>query len=423
MATKPKLALIPSAYKAGKVYSVLPADGVGDFDFSRPTTATTVNEDGLIETVGSNIPRLNYPMIDGVVSGCPSLLLEPQRTNLVTYSEEFDNPAWLTSRATITENSAISPKGDLTADFVEQQSGQTNSGGCFIALSTSIGDVTLSVFAKASTKNWIILGDTNFGSVFGCWFDLQNGVVGTQVNTVGKIEDYGNGWYRCSITYNQTVGTAVNKFIYVADTDNSNAVTDSGGIYIWGAQLEQGSYATSYIPTNGSTVTREAETCNGAGDASTFNDSEGVLMADISALSDSISAYSSIGLGSGSSNNRIGLGFSQPNSIYVFKKTTSSWFSAKVSNIDEFNKVAISYNTNDNHFWLNGFKIASNTTIGDIVQPTELKFQASYGGETFYGNTKQIQYFDTALNDTDLEELTSWRSFNEMAQAQQYTII
>ena len=86
---KPTLALIPSAYKPSTVYSVLPSDGVGDFDFTRAGEATRINKDGLIETVDSNVPRLNYPLIDGVVSGCPSLLLEPLRRNLIRYSEDF----------------------------------------------------------------------------------------------------------------------------------------------------------------------------------------------------------------------------------------------------------------------------------------------------------------------------------------------
>jgi hypothetical protein len=81
MATIPSLALIPSGYKASKVYSVLPTDGTGDFTFTRSGNATRVNSEGLIELVSTNVPRLNYPLIDGVVQGCPSLLLEPQRIN------------------------------------------------------------------------------------------------------------------------------------------------------------------------------------------------------------------------------------------------------------------------------------------------------------------------------------------------------
>jgi len=116
MAT-PSLAMIPSGYKASKVYSVLPESGVGDFDFTRATTATRINSSGLIETVATNVPRLEYPLIDGVVNGCPSLLLEPQRTNLVTYSESFEN-YFNVSEVTLNSNYAISPDGTLNANKV-----------------------------------------------------------------------------------------------------------------------------------------------------------------------------------------------------------------------------------------------------------------------------------------------------------------
>ena len=82
----PSLAMIPSGYKDGKVYSVLPSNGDGDFTFSRGSNATRVNKDGLIETITGDTPRLDYSD-----SSCPSLLLEPQSTNLIPYSEDFSN--------------------------------------------------------------------------------------------------------------------------------------------------------------------------------------------------------------------------------------------------------------------------------------------------------------------------------------------
>ena len=86
LADKASLLLIPTGYKSQKVYSIFPTDGVGDFDFSRSSSATRIAKNGLITTVAANVPRLEYPMIDGVVNGCPSLILEPQRTNLITNS-------------------------------------------------------------------------------------------------------------------------------------------------------------------------------------------------------------------------------------------------------------------------------------------------------------------------------------------------
>ena len=92
----PKLALIPSGYKSGKVYSILPVDGVGDFDFNRSSESSRVNKNDLIETVGNNVPKLDW-----LNSDCPSLLLEPQRTNQLGYSEQFNTSNWGKSNSTI----------------------------------------------------------------------------------------------------------------------------------------------------------------------------------------------------------------------------------------------------------------------------------------------------------------------------------
>ena len=419
MSTIPSLALIPSGVKASKVYSVLPTDGSGDFDFTRSGNATRVNSEGLIELVTSNVPRLNYPLIDGVVSGCPSLLLEPERTNLVTYSEDFSNSYWVKTN-TNTSNSVISPDGGLngTKYTLDATSSRSQISRSIFSIGTLY---TTSVFVKYDSVKYFYISNAG-ADAYRVVFDIENGIIvsnGASI-TSSKIENYGNGWYRCS-----SVFTAAYSTLYLQFSPNSNGATFTNTTdfsYIYGVQLEAGSYPTSYIPTSGTTATRSAEICNNAGDVNTFNDSEGVLFAEISALASTVPTYTSIGLGSGSSNNRIGFGFVTPSNIYVFKRTTSSWNTNKLVNINESNKVAISYNTNDNHFWLNGFKIASDATIGDLVQPTGLGFRASYGGEQFYGNTKQLQYFPTALNDSDLETLTSWDSFSDMAIGQLYTI-
>ena len=127
---KPSLALIPSGYKASKVYSILPNNGDGDFAFSRGSGATRVNKDGFIETVLDNVPRLDYS--DG---GCPSLLLEPQRTNLVPYSEDFSNAAWAKGNVDISTADIVSPSGELNA--TKMTSTGTGTIRIFDAVSTS----------------------------------------------------------------------------------------------------------------------------------------------------------------------------------------------------------------------------------------------------------------------------------------------
>ena len=419
----PKLAMIPTGYKAGKVYSVLPESGVGDFTFDRDSKATRVNENGLIETMAIDVPRLDYT--DG---GCPSLLLEPERTNLVTYSEAFDNAYWTKVNSSVA-GGFTSPSGGLSAFKLVEDTGTGFHKIERLGFTTVANKYSFSLFVKKGERSSISLELSNYflGNTFAS-FDLIAKTTTSALNATSKITEIADGWFICSITSvnNATAGTGAYATVYLYDGSSSPSYTGDGtsGVYIYGAQIEQGEYPTSYIPTNGSTVTRVGETCNGAGDASTFNDSEGVLMAEISALSDTVSTYNSIGLGNNLAFNRIGLGFQSPSSVYAYKHDgSSSWLPYQTININLFNKVALSYKTNDNHFWVNGFKLASNTTIEDVSNISELDFQASYGGEDFYGNTKQIQYFDSALTDAELETLTSWQSFLEMANGQNYTII
>ena len=412
MATIPSLALLPSGYKASKVYSVLPTDGTGDFTFTRSGNATRVNSDGLIELVTTNVPRLNYPLIDGVVSGCPSLLLEPQRINLIPYSEAFDNAAWLKSNATVLANQVISPDGTLNADELQV----TTSGGNIYDNVGGSGDSVFSVFAKYKDTQYIRLRSTNSYA----FFDIKNGVVGSTLSVIdAKIEEYPNGWYKCSVIGNNTNSLAQ---IFVS-TDGVN--TGLGNVYLWGADFQAGSYPTSYIPTSGTIGTRSAETCNNAGDVNTFNDSEGILFAEISALADD-GTNRIFGISNNSNfNESILLRYSNNSNeiIAQVRKGGVYEFSMNHTLTDStlFSKVAFKYKQNDFSLFVNGFEVGTSPT-GDIITGLDTLSLSYIGGNQFYGNTKQIQYFDSALNDSDLETLTSWVSFTDMANGQQYTI-
>ena len=419
---KPKLALIPAA-QGSKFYSVLPSSGVGDFTFSRSGSATRINSQGLIETVGNGVSRLNYPMIDGVVSGCPHHILEPSRSNLATYSEDFSQ-GWNKNNSTVTTNQTTSPSGDLTADkFISDDTNQPRVERAF-AVPSSDTTYTFSVFVKKINTRYIAL--SRFSGGEGAIFDLDTKSVVSSSAENASIKEMSNGWFRISIT--QTVLSTDSFNIWKINGTNGYSI--GTGIvgdetFIWGAMLEQGSYATSYIPTNGSAVTRSAETANGSGDASTFNNSEGVLMAEISSLTNNNPLFNSLSIASGTTN-VLSIGFSDSlNELYVFKTNgSSSWFKeVLVNDITNFNKIALSYESNDNQFWINGFKIETNNSIG--IHPSamsDMDFNAAVGNEFMYSNTKQLQYFDSALTDSELETLTSWTSFSDMAEGQLYTI-
>jgi hypothetical protein len=421
---KPKLALIPAA-QGSKFYSVLPSSGVGDFDFTRSGSATRINSQGLIESVANGVSRLNYPMIDGVVKGCPHHILEPQRTQLLQYSEDFSQSYWGKTASTITSNATISPDGSLNADKLVEG---TTTGEKFTQTITSVSNTTIytaSVFVKFAGREWIRLTDAQSSNRI--HFNTKTGVFGSATGTVISYEStlLGDGWYKLSLT-TTSVATAYAMRIVLAENDNDVSYTGDGtsGVYIYGAQLEQGSYPTSYIPTNGSTVTRSAETATGSGDASTFNSEQGVLMAEISAFSDD-STNRQMTLSDGNDDNRLVLKYdNQSNIIQSFNRiggVESAFLSASITDITLFSKCLVKYKVNDYQLWINGFKLDTDISAAVWSSSTlnDLKINAG-GGADFYGNIKQLQYFDTA--DIDLEQLTSWVSFQDMAEGQLYTI-
>jgi hypothetical protein len=254
------LVLIPSGYSTGVVYGQRPLDSDSQITFTRASDATRVNASGLIETVASGVPRIDY-----TGGGCGKLLLEPQRTNLVTFSEQFDNAVWTKSNATITANQVVSPDGYTNAEFIVPANGVDGviTQGAFSF--TSGTSYTLSVYGKKEDFNFLLLAfpsaafPTN--NRVGL-FDLNAGTVAsaTQSGTGAVITNVGNGWYRCSISI---AANATNSGNIVIAARSSNNLTSLGngtdGIYIWGAQLEAGAYPTSYIPTLAFSVTRVAD--------------------------------------------------------------------------------------------------------------------------------------------------------------------
>jgi hypothetical protein len=275
-----------------------------DFDFTRGSSATRVNEAGLIESVAANLPRINYE------NGIGHLLLEPQRTNLVTYSENFTGYWALQNASLIADNQAINPSGETFANKLN-----TSSTSAFSSLNRSESSawdsktLTVSCFAKKITSDYIFF--YNIGSIAGTngtWFNINNGTVGATGSgfTNAKVENYGNGWYRCSAEI--TFGTGTN-YLYISNSDGNGNTTSTIGsqTYIWGTQLEEGSYPTSYIVSNsGSATTRLAETCNNAGNSDIIPSDEGVLYAEIAALAND-GTFRIIAISDGTTNNRVNI--------------------------------------------------------------------------------------------------------------------
>ena len=416
----PTLALIPAA-QGSKLYSVLPSNGVGDFDFTRASTATRINSKGLIEEVASGVSRLDY-----TGGGCPHHLLEPQSTNLVAHSEDFSQPYWSKVASTITSNVAISPYGTLNADKLVEDT-QNAAHITFTSPNVTLGNNTFSVFAKAAERRVLGIEFPSNGILVS--FDLIDGVfVNSQANPDNfSITPFSNGWYRIDIIENLTSTSTV--ALSLRDENGNRAYQGDGtsGVYIFGAQVEQGSYATSYIPNFGTAlgVTRLAETANNAGDADTFNDSEGVLFLNLSALVEGV-GNRDISISDGTLNNYISIFYraSIKTVWYQMVSGGATQISIQLNDVNQtdINKIALTYRQNEAKIYINGIlKGIDTSTINTPVGLSTLAFDAA-SIEPFYGKTKKLEYYNTALTSLEIETLTSYTSFNEMALNFNYTI-
>jgi hypothetical protein len=403
----------------------VPNTADGDFDFTRGSTATRVNKDGLIETVASGVPRLDYPLLDGVVQDCPTLLLEPTRTNSITYSEDFSDSSWNKNNATVTSNNTTAPDGTTNADKI------TSTGTAPYARVTfthsTLTSYAVSIFAKKGDEDYLYIRALALSNQPIASFNLSTGGLGT-VNSglTAEMQNYGNGWYRCVIKYTTTSSVTNNLIDFgFASSDNSRFSSSGKFTYFWGAQIETGSYPTSYIPTNGevSGVTRSADVCNGAGTSDTFNDSEGVLFAEISALADDGTSRR-ISLSDASTSDTVEIILQNTGRVDYQVKSGNSFQGGGFFNLTqtEYNKIAVKYKINDLALWVNGYEHSADTSANTPIGLSELAFDNGAGSSDFYGNTKQLMTFNEALTDTELEDLTSWDSFREMATEQLYTI-
>jgi hypothetical protein len=211
--------------------------------------------------------RLNRPRVDFSLGGCPNLLLEPQRTNLATFSEQFDNAAWVKSNTSVTANSTTSPSGLVNADTLTAD-GTSNQHVIQQPLSFTLNVAySISFYVKKSTNNFVQICTYNVSGGQFANFDINSGVVGTLGVTFGtaptsSITSVGDGWYRCTMTF--TASATASSGVVIALVSSSSAArlevnTLNTSVFLWGAQIELGAYPTTYIPTTSASVTRNAD--------------------------------------------------------------------------------------------------------------------------------------------------------------------
>ena len=347
--------------------------------------------------------RLNIPRLDYSNGTCPSLLVEPQRTNLLTYSSSFDNANWAKLDATITANSTTAPDGTLTADkFIAN----ANNAAHAFYQSVPSGAYSFSIYAKAAEETVFSLWLNDFSK--NARFDLSSGTVVFSNVTSANITDVGNGWFRCDV-YDTTLTTFVAIF-----GRNGAAYVGNGvnGMFFWGAQVEAGSYATSYIPTTSASVTRNADSVSKTGITSLIGQTEGTIFFD-GVINGCQNAFANLFNTEKNTNTSISIVY-----VKADEDINVSWFVNGTAlaivggniALGQRAKIAFAYKSGNSTLYINGVQIGTNTTaftfpstLDDIFIGDPVLYFAYQ--ESITNNASAL--WKTRLTNTQLAQLTT----------------
>jgi len=402
--------------------------------FTRSSTGTYVNSVGIITSNAANVPRFDHNPVTGESLG---LLIEESRTNLTTYSEQLDNARWAVANFTLSANTTdtTTPDGTNTAEkILETVTNGIHAFASYNAYSISAGTIyTASIFVRSINKQFVQLvfddtATTNGGHIN---FDLTAGTItasanyGTGASISGTITSYPNNWYRLSIT--TTAGTsgtfgrfAVNGIISGSSVAfQGYAGNTSNGYYIWGAQVEQATFPTSYIPTVASTVTRSADNVSmtGINFSSWYNSSEGSVYCRYNRIgiqASNTGVSTPWGVSDGTFSNSISLvgGSLVPTSrrfdILNSGSATAQLFFSETETTQTFNKSCVTYKLND---------IAGSYNAQTVLTDTSSNIPAvnvfcigrrdpASGIDYLNGNISQLFYYPSRLTNTKLQQTT-----------------
>lgn len=429
MPAAPSLLIVPYRSKTGKLYSQIPTSGAGDFTVTRDTTARRFTSAGLIASVASGIPRLDY-LTSGGTAGCPALLVEPAATNLAPNANlmnVLDTPT-VSGGVTFTTGSTDFVAPDGTSASINKYVGgaasgatqNTRYGGTTIQASAS-GVHTFSVFVKRGATNpldFCALAFALFGSSSGTMTSYFNLASGTAITAGASIQNYGNGWYRL-ISAPVTLASADlsgTVSFNLASTSGSLSFAASGALnltaYTWGAQFEAGSIATSYIPTTTASGSRSADVISVSGAVSgSIGQTEGTIYAEVDVRNfpqidrPIVQLFNDV-------NNRIRIeGFFFSPSFGL--KATVTVLGSNVANITftitnaGIYKLAFAYKQDDFAFYING--VQRGTDIGGNI-PSNLStihLGHNNGSGQFNDRIRAVALYTTRLTNDELQSLTT----------------
>jgi hypothetical protein len=394
--------------------------------FTRASGGSYVGTDGFIKYAGVNEARFDHDPETGESLG---LLIEEARTNLLLRSEEFDNASWVKSRSSISNNVDVAPRGSITADKLIEDTSVSLTHLVRADVTVTANTIyTVSVYVKSAERSRIRLdwsdASTSTDTVFGV-FNLDTGVVttsgvgGNASLTSTSIQSVGNGWYRCILTGKfNTTDTDGRVLLYL---DNGTTITYTGdgtsGIYIWGAQLEVGSFPTSYIPTQGSTRTRAADNASitGKNFSSFYRQDEGSIYGDAipfasgsldnSGLTRGVATFSD-----GTTLERIRFGatpFGTIGATWVSRGVNQVILSTTVLEVKKRFKLVAAYKPEDFVLFRDGGSFLSSSDSFPL--PTVNRLIIGRSSDTFgflNGHISRLTYYPKRLTNSQLQALT-----------------
>jgi hypothetical protein len=423
----PSLLIVPQFYKEGNLYQDVPPfvaeDTTMRFTVSRNTTATRVNSSGLIESVASGVPR-----IDWLGQSCPGLLVEPSAQNLALQSAGFQvSGNWAPTNISVSTGTTAAftaPDGSTDADLLTA----TANGSARIIQSFSFVSgttYTYSAFAKAGSGFFgLTMENGGVASGAAVIWNLNTGAVavsGTQgtgyaLQSQG-IENYGNGWYRCRMTVLMSVSVTGNIRANTADGTMSSTVIQSASgntAYVWGAQVEVGSVATTYIPTTTAAVSRAADVISASGAlvSGLIGQTEGTIYAEVD-VRQLVGSVAKTFIDIGATNNRIFIGFTSLASNTIRLQIDTSASPARVDIRSAVSsagiiKVAAAYQSGNCVLYVNG--VAGTVSANDSFSFSTLS--SVFIGQTIAGTAflndriRAAALYTTRLSNDQLAELT-----------------
>jgi len=372
-----------------------------------------------VSTAGQ--PRFEYG-IDGQSAGTSlGILVEGQSTNLLNYSEQFDNGYWTKSNTTVTANAAVAPSGELTADLITaDQTGGSTSHNCSRPFAFTSGNTyTLSVFAKAAGYNKLWLYRGNPATWEGvATFELTGSGTVSNVTGSASIESVGNGWYRCSVT--GTAGaTASTSLLFGLDNGDGTLVYDGddySGVLLYGAMMEQASHSSSYLKVEGSTATRAADSLSVAtADIPGFSEGVGTIVCETGGVASSTAVNQlAFGLNGPASSNLFSAGVNNggvtDSTVRVYSQTPDgdqAFLNPGTATVGTGYKLAVRYELDNIAASMNGGAVVSDTNGKVPVGIDTLWVGELEGNYHLNSNLKRIAVYNEALSDTNLISLTS----------------